>query len=326
MDRVENDLGVLRPSGPDGVATDEIDVYNDGTKHLFISELVAGCSCTSASVSNNWIPPSGRAKLVARIKVGDAQDTRFTRVSIKSSDDRRPSKQIVFKWEAFTPIRTEPPSLEFGRLDPGQGARTSVDLLGVGLHLCGDCTIRADASSKLIRCDLEEKDARLDTHGTRSDGPERRRLAVLRVQALPYDDPGFYSHTITARLTCKGQELGRVIMPVVWRIGQLLEVSPSRVSFGTCPPDTWVSARIVVNSLKNEKFKIQAVSCEDAKVEMKFERIAESGSASVLDVRMLMPKSAGPWASKLNLETDLVAAKHLTVPISAIVRDATPGM
>lgn len=58
---LEHDLGKILQSG--GTVSTVFDVYNDGSRQVAITDVIASCSCTNASVDKKILEPGDHSKV-----------------------------------------------------------------------------------------------------------------------------------------------------------------------------------------------------------------------------------------------------------------------
>ncbi|MGD9781290.1 MAG: DUF1573 domain-containing protein [Kiritimatiellia bacterium] len=98
-------------------------IRNAGTLSLEIRNVRASCGCTAVKPSQSVIPPGGEATIGAKLDLRGRSGMQIKSITVESNDPQTPHLMLQLKGTAVLPLRAEPSTLFFGRLEPG-AART----------------------------------------------------------------------------------------------------------------------------------------------------------------------------------------------------------
>ena len=94
-------------------------IRNTGNVSLEIQDVRASCGCTAVKPSQNVIPPGGEAFIAARLDLRGRTGMQIKTITVSCNDPATPQLVLQLKGNAIQPLRAEPASLFFGRVDPG---------------------------------------------------------------------------------------------------------------------------------------------------------------------------------------------------------------
>lgn len=94
-------------------------IRNTGNVSLEIQDVRASCGCTAVKPSQNVIPPGGEAFIAARLDLRGRSGMQIKTITVSCNDPATPQLVLQMKGNAIQPLRAEPASLFFGRVDPG---------------------------------------------------------------------------------------------------------------------------------------------------------------------------------------------------------------
>lgn len=93
-------------------------IRNTGTLSLEIRNVRASCGCTVAKPSQDVIPPGGEASIHASFNLRGRHGHQVKTITVQSNDPDTPALRLQLKGTAIQPLRAQPTSLFFGRIDP----------------------------------------------------------------------------------------------------------------------------------------------------------------------------------------------------------------
>lgn len=108
-------------------------IRNTGNVSLEIQDVRASCGCTAVKPSQNTIPPGGDGFITARLDLHGRTGMQIKTITVTCNDPATPQLVLQLKGNAIQPLRAEPASLFFGRVDPGAPrSREFTVISGVG--------------------------------------------------------------------------------------------------------------------------------------------------------------------------------------------------
>jgi hypothetical protein len=296
----------------------ETSIRNVGQETLQIGEITFGCNCTSARVTDVLVAPGRRTTLTTRIKVGNLPGPRSATIVLHTSDSLEPEKQISFEWEVINRLQTLPAALDFGRVIPREGRAAELQVLGSSLRLCPDCSVRAGSNSPLIHCVLFPQAPQVVRHD-KTESDLQIPLASVKVEILPSTDEAFFHQQVTLSVWCGNRERARAEVPMSWRVGRLLEVSPKQVWLGSRAEGEQTTTSVLLHSPLAIPFRVLDVRAENPSVAVEAQFDSSPSATQRLRLRIRTPRKSGPWATWVEIQTDHAGATTIPLSISAIV-------
>lgn len=104
-------------------------IRNAGTLSLEIRDVHASCGCTVVKPSQNLVPPGGEASIHARLDLRGRSGLQMKTITVTSNDPETPTLSLQLKGTAVQALRTQPPSLFLGRLEPGAPRSRTFDII-----------------------------------------------------------------------------------------------------------------------------------------------------------------------------------------------------
>ena len=86
---------------------------NDGALPLIISQVRAGCGCTTTALNTNTIPPGGTARLDAKLTLRGIVGAKRASLYVQSNDPQNPVWTCYFTGTAVTELEITPPQFSF---------------------------------------------------------------------------------------------------------------------------------------------------------------------------------------------------------------------
>lgn len=108
-------------------------IRNEGDLSLEIRGVHASCGCTAVKPSQDVIPPGGEATIHAKLDLRGRSGFQNKTITVQSNDPQTPNLLLQLKGTAVQPLRAQPSTLFFGRLDPQAPRNRTFDVIsGVG--------------------------------------------------------------------------------------------------------------------------------------------------------------------------------------------------
>ena len=112
---------------------------NEGALPLIVSQVRAGCGCTTAALNTNTIPPGGTANLAARLTLRGIVGAKRASIYVQSNDPQSPVWTCSLTGTAATELDIAPPQIAFaaivGSNPPGEQKATIVNRTETALHI-----------------------------------------------------------------------------------------------------------------------------------------------------------------------------------------------
>lgn len=115
-------------------------LQNNGTLPLIISQVRAGCGCTTTALNTNTIPPGGMARLEAKLSLRGIVGAKRATIYVQSNDPQIPVWTCYFTGTAVTELDIAPPQLAFAATvgsPPGDQQVKIVNRTDTPLHITG---------------------------------------------------------------------------------------------------------------------------------------------------------------------------------------------
>ena len=133
-----------------GAVEHDFPIRNEGTLSLEIREVRATCGCTAAKPTQNVIPPGGEAAIHVRFDLRGRNGFQQKAILVHSSDPQTPQLNLQLKGTAIQALRANPPTIFFGRLEPGASRTRTFDVIS-GRGPIQIANIRTDNPGILVR-------------------------------------------------------------------------------------------------------------------------------------------------------------------------------
>lgn len=206
------DLGVVPQDATP--AKFRLPIRNVGGESLVIRRLDIGCSCLSASVLPEVIPPGEEGSLTllaGRSKFGENE----AQITLHTNVVSRPVEYLTVRWEVNSGYRVEPELVLVGRVEPGKPRAFEFAVVdestGEPVTMTSRDDLKLVASGSVQFVKLEDWD-----HGVRG---------VLNVPSQPRSE----NFQVTFELVSGSRRLQE--SRLVWRVQPRLELVPCELDF-----------------------------------------------------------------------------------------------
>lgn len=303
----EIDLGEIE-FAPDGREI-EFPLENRGMQPLRIKGTVSSCGCAVARVDRTELAPEETSRIIAVISPRQSEE-RSAMITVYSNDPARPKAMLRLKWKAIAPLDLDPPSIELGIVRPGTNPSASVNL--VWRSASAKCVIKA------IECyPLEE------VHAEIGDGPRKTNdlpTQTLRLTVAPKREPGLRNGRVTLRLDGCWQD--EIVLPISWRVQDVIEASPERVFLGIgvaeascekCCKLMSTAGPIVIESIE--------LAQPDSAIDVQIHSM-DASDAEIM-IRWTLPQAPGLHSATLRVNVTEPERRQLEIPVSIFVKSTS---
>ncbi|NLG35991.1 MAG: DUF1573 domain-containing protein [Lentisphaerae bacterium] len=104
-------------------------IRNEGSLSLEIRGVRATCGCTAVKPEQNVIPPGGETKIQVRLNLSGRSGMQIKTVTVQSNDPETPNLTLQIRGTATQPLRIQPATLFFGRLDPNAARTRNIEVI-----------------------------------------------------------------------------------------------------------------------------------------------------------------------------------------------------
>jgi hypothetical protein len=311
-----HDLGLIDRTEGNGFVSIETTISNAGDDTLKLYSITPSCSCTVASLGEDYIGPGKSTVLTSRIRLGDSSRPQSSSLAISCSDPKNPVVQLLFKWQAKNALRTIPEVVEWPRINPGQEVSAKLYVLMSKSIVCDDCNLLCNTGTPLISCDMQ-RDAGPDQTAVKYNSDQERFMGLIVLRTRGGDEAGVFANNMLIQATCQGKEIGRIDVPIQWIVRPDIEVAPSRLWLGTRKPRERISYKILLSS--DKPFRIMNLSCGEEPFLSESKHSLGSAANHAIDLVLNLPAGQGPWRSQIRIAVAGEDDKILTLPVSAII-------
>ena len=188
-------------------------IANRGNLRLEIHDVVSGCGCTAAVPGRRVVPPGESTELAVTVTPRPAERRRVL-VQVVTNDPAAPRTDLSVAWESASPRTFDPPSVDFGRVRPGQVVERKVSLrttpvLGRnGLPAAAGETGPPRASESL---------------SVKGDEGSGAYTVTLRAPAPTGPGRG------EVRVPLSGGSSDALVLPVRWSVAEAITLTPTRL-------------------------------------------------------------------------------------------------
>lgn len=316
------DLGVIVLERPDQIVDAETMIHNPSSRTIRITGLVSSCSCSEVRVIPEEIPPGGRARLTAGIKLLNTNDKGTSQVRLVTEPTLDRDVHALFTWETRNPLRPSVPQIVLADLLPGERRLHREPIACTPIGFCDGCDFLVTTSSQNLWARFVGGDVIARTgHATALIDGDPVLVGHVEIEAGPLDQEFSEATVTTLSVLCRAEVRARLILPVSWRVTPLITHAPRRLYFGVVTPRAELIRQLTVRSSDGSEFRVLGLEAEGIECSMIREiDDAEATSAiHVLDLKLVTPDALGSWAGKLRLQTDLDRQPELIVPVAGVV-------
>lgn len=302
----------------------ETKLTNIGNKSLYIGDLEASCDCTSANLSKKILKPGESSILVANIKVGESQEPRSTRITVRSSDPDRPRTQVVVEWQTNNLLTTREPSFSFLDLPEGESKTAEIPILSRHMSVCRNCEIELEFDPKVFQCVwILNNELVGQNHDSDRLISGECLIGRIRLQLTP-DQNGenqFYRN-IRVSLNCQDGPKARLLIPVRWSFVKSVSWTPTRIFLGNRTQGELVEKEIFIKNSINGLIRILSITCSDSSVQIESELPGDPIPHGFISFKFAIPPKPGLWAETLILKTDKESSNEIRIPISCMIAES----
>ena len=236
-------LGVI----PLGTHVATFEVANTGLGPLAITQLERSCSCTQVAINRTTVPPGGKAQISVTISPKESEQKSAT-VTIHSNDTQSPRTRISVDWTARGAVSTDVHELDFGLVRPNVPVTRTLRIEKSLAQLPANCKIQVrSVPPGIMKAELKDS----------KESPERvEETWEITLQA----DENFKDQSGRLHLLFDGTAQGGLSLPVIWKIRNPIEASPSRLFLGVGSPSQKVTKFIELSADQGTALKILKIA------------------------------------------------------------------
>lgn len=288
---------------------------NRGFSPLRIEQVVSSCSCTNTHITKDHLEPGEEGQIHVSIAVEIPEERRAT-LAVYTNDPLNRHVKLNLSWRAVAPLEFDSYQVDFGALRPGETAERTLALVrraderwpacNVGLPKCFP---DANMQAEWIEDSASESDA--------SPGKQ------LRIRVVAGEESGESKGRVIVQLTeCWRPTL---VIPVTWRVRDLIEAAPSMLFLGTDEPGQRPSGQIMVSADSDAELEVRDVKFKDPVEGSSVTWERQTPNSVLVHVEMRLGEEVGLQKSEIQIVCSKPVEKTVTVPISAFVRADGPG-
>ena len=276
---------------------------NEGSEGLFISNVDSTCGCTVASVSQNTIPPGGKAEINVIFNTEGKNGAQDQTVYIHSNDPITPTVQLqVSGMVKPSRLLYSPRSINFGDIRPGQNISREISL--------------PESEARHVEIQSVSSDSRFVTTAvaTRAD----KKGYTVTVDLHPDNAPLGELKGTVMMLTDHPKD-PKVSIPFTATIKGDIDVFPDTLFFGMLKKGDGGWKKISI-STASQPFKIERI---DSPYDyLKVRAIPKvNGKDYDLIATLLRSAPTGYLKSEVTLLTDNSRQREIKVPVYALVEE-----
>lgn len=211
-------------------------IKNIGKKPLEILSVTETCVCTASVLSQDEILPGKTGSISSVLIVPTGNGKLYESLHVLTNDPIQNTLTLTIKGEAFTPLKTFPELIVFGKQKPLKNPVTK----RISLHIQEGTKIQSvRTDSKYINATLKMKD----------------NIPYAEVQFLSNLPAGKFSHNILVDYIFEGEQATHNVAIFGEIIGEL-RVVPNRLFFGLIKDTSSFSKTITISSRDMQPFEI----------------------------------------------------------------------
>jgi hypothetical protein len=222
-------------------------------------------------------------------------------------------------WQVRNPISSDPPSVDFPNLSPGESGSRNVAVVLDGMGLCPRCRIEAKPMPQSLTAELELAGPERAGH----EQPPKNGPAVIGKLAItvpPSTEESSLHGVVDLDIMCGDEHRAQFSLPVAWTVVPVIRFTPARLSFGTARVGDKIHRKVIVRAMRGGRFAIleRATATRDGFT------IRGGGGRDVTHVIEIdgeVPRRIGPWRSIIQIDTDHPDARQVEIPISGLIVD-----
>lgn len=281
---------------------------NVGAAPLQILGIRKSCGCADADVTKATLEPGEQAEVKVEVVPTQAAEEEHHAVTLFTNDARRPQVKLRFSWQAVAPLELHPDRIDFGTLVSGQTVEKTVEVATRESARFPDCsTLSIETSPSSVTADWENGDA-----GGTQPGADR---LLIRVQAGEVRGEALGR----VRVTLKGCWRDRLVIPLRWRVRDVVEASPAALFLGTGQSGDVVSGHVVIAAAKDQQLELREVRFESARLHAKPVTKQIAQHSAMVTVETELPEEASAYDGKLVITCVKPIERTIVVPTSAYV-------
>ena len=296
---------------------------NVSDRTITIDNIRASCGCTVPELEKKVFAPGESDVIKATFDSARRQGVNTKTITVNTDDAGKQAYILSFTGEVLVSVSLQTPMLAFEEVDQGTSVTKETAIINVsGKPL----TIGQVVSSKESLLVTVGKSEPYTDEKTKKTG-ERIPVSVTVPDSLP---AGNIDGNVT--INTDSANVPVLTLPIRGLVRGELVAQPSKVFFGTVPPETESRRRIILTGKKERTFTAESITVAPLigaqEVAVSFEAVkAPEGrpGSGALDLTMIAPKQMGSSSGDLHIDGKLGdEAFRLTIPYNVFVRE-TPN-
>jgi uncharacterized protein DUF1573 len=309
IDKIYHNLGEVEPYEE---VRCSFRLENRGTGTVILGKPKTSCSCAVPSLQEDMTLPPGESEEFDVVLNTRATPSIQHMVNLRFSEQgtgasRLLNVQILGSQERS--MRISPSRIDFGEINPGEGATRVVTLGEEPTDRFGIDEVRLDGLPVACECRIESSQSNTGASS----------LQTYEIH-LEIDVPsgfaaGEYESQILVQTSSRHRP--RVEIPFRLQVAPPFRVVPKVVSFGAVEMGSTIEEQVVIESCHGETMKASVDALpQDVTVE-----IEETSTGRLLLLIKFVPRRSGIWEDKIHLSVGSVdTEEQLTIPVAALVQ------
>lgn len=253
---------------------------------VHISSVSASCGCTTPIVLTETVKPLEKGRILARFNTGSFLGKRSATLTVTIDRPQFAQVQLHIKGHVRTDVVLDPPSVDFGKIEPGSVRQKRVRLSYAGRN---DWAIR----------ELKSSHSAVEVTATEVSRGGGRVSYDLLVKLNEGAASGVIHDAIT--LSTNDRQLQNVQMLVQGEVVPSLSVSPGAMFLGALSPGEQVTRKLVVRG----KSPFRIMSIESKHGTFAFQPSEEPRALHLVPFTYTAGTTAGTESYPIMIQTDL---------------------
>lgn len=276
---------------------------NRGTAPLEIREIISGCGCAGASVTQSPILPGHSGELVVRLRSTQAE-TKTVPLTVVSNDAREAETSLSVKWRSTLPISLAAQRIDFAPVHVGTTVTRRIPIVRTpaGMNLPIEHVEVTNPSQMSAVYIAREGDPGEET---------------VDVSVHPTDLQA--SQIGGVKVTLGGDGGGVITLPVRWSVVTDFEVTPAAVFLGIVPQNEVIDRRVFIRSASDETVQVALRQEQRLPSWIDIQEQNRSDSEVEWKIHVVVPDASGPFRTEVLFDVSTGANRQtVRIPCSGI--------
>ncbi len=287
----------------------EFNISNRGVAALKMNKAASSCGCTLVEIPRESIEPGQATKLRVRVKPRAESGPQNSTVTLASNDPAHPLLVLGLQWYARYPISIAPKSINLGWVDPANSIEREIavtttptvvaaDLIVKGVDPCINWTWSETSSHEVdLRQGCTTRRLILSFKPSREVGS---RNALVEVQSR---DGQF-----------------RAVLPLSWRTGPKVSVSPMAVFRSGVPASSSVDVTLIVVGEEASPVDVTGVAIDGVVIPDPIAHTKVAAERAILKFAIMAGDQPGTERHRVTINLGGERPDSIEVPVTLIVR------